>query len=122
MGISANLFTLALQPLIGGACKAVGLNLGEGAVGSVVGLLTRHFTDQSARLTEAMKRTHERSWKALEVALAGDSLWDRCKLVFTSAEERAFREQVRPFLNACALAELQGKAAYRQACLTELRA
>src|SRR5262249_41969177 len=108
--------------LVSGACRAVGLDVGDAAVGGVVGLLTRHFTDQSRRLTEAMRRTHERAWKAIEVALAGDSLWDRCKLVFPGAEERAFREQVRPFLDACPLAELQGKTAYRQACLQELRA
>src|SRR5262249_27868503 len=66
--------------------------------------------------------TNEQSWKALEVALAGDSLWDKCKLVFARGEEKAFREKVQPFLDACPLAEFQGKAAYRQACLQELRA
>jgi uracil-DNA glycosylase family 4 len=120
--ITFNLCTLALQQLVGSACKAAGLDPGAAAVDSVVSFLTRHFLDHSQRLTEALQLTNERAWKALEVALAGDSLWDRCKLVLARGEERAFREQVQPFLDACPLAELHGKAAFRQSCLDELRA
>jgi uracil-DNA glycosylase family 4 len=122
MRISHNLCALALRQLIGGACKAANLGPGEAAIEPVVGFLTRHFVDHSQRLTEALRQTNERAWKALEVALAGEGLWDRCKLLLASGEEKAFREQVRPFLDACPLAELQGRAAYRQACLEELRA
>jgi uracil-DNA glycosylase family 4 len=122
MRISANLSALALRQLIGGACKTVGVDPGVGAIEGVVGFLTRHFIDHSHRLLEALQHSNERAWKALEVALAGDSLWDRCKLVFARGEDKAFRDQVQPFLNACPLAELSGKTAYRQACLEELRA
>src|SRR5947209_13849851 len=121
MRISANLCALALKGLLGGACKAAGLQPGEAAVEGVVGFLTRHFTDHSQRLGEALRLTNDRAWRALEVALAGESLWDRCKLLLASAEDKSFREQVRPFLDACPLAEMQGKAAYRQSCLDELR-
>jgi uracil-DNA glycosylase family 4 len=122
MRISTTLYALAVQQLISGACKAAGLQPGNGAVEGVVGLLTRHFSDDSTRLTEALELTNERAWRALEVALAGDSLWDRCKLLMARGEDKAFREQVRPFLDACPLVELQGKGPYRQACLRELQA
>jgi uracil-DNA glycosylase family 4 len=120
--ITLNLCTLALQQLVGGACKAAGLDPGADAIQGVVGFLTRHFLDHSQRLTEALQLTNERAWKALEVALAGDSLWDRCKLVLARGEEKAFRAQVQPFLDACPLAELHGRSAFRQSCLDELRA
>jgi len=122
MHITANLAALALKQLIGGACSVVGVSAGEGAVEGVVGFLMRHFVDHSQRLTLALRQSNDRAWKALEVALAGDSIWDRCKLVLASGEEKAFREMVRPFLAGCSLAELQGRDAYRQSCLTELRA
>jgi hypothetical protein len=122
MRISTNLYALAMQQLIGGACKAAGVNPGAGAVEGVVVFLTRHFRDHSSRLTEALEMTNERAWRALEVALAGDSLWDRCKLMLARGEDKAFREQVQPFLDACPLAEMQGKGPYRQSCLRELQA
>jgi uracil-DNA glycosylase family 4 len=122
MRICSNLCALALQQLIGGACKAAGISPGVGAVEGVVGFLTRHFTDHSKRLTLALEQTNEQAWRALEIALAGDSLWDRCKLALASGEEKAFRQQVKPFLDACPLAELQGKGPFRQACLRELQA
>jgi uracil-DNA glycosylase family 4 len=122
MRICTNLYALALRQLIGGACRAAGVQPGAAAVDGVVNFLTRHFSDHSQRLTEALALTNERAWRALEVALAGDSLWDRCKLALARGEEKAFREQVKPFLDACPLAEVQGRITYRQACLRELQA
>src|SRR5947209_11813760 len=121
MTISANLCALALKGLVGGACKAAGVEAGEKAVEGVVGLLMRHFLDHSQPLLEALARANERSWRAVEVAPAGYGLRDRCKLVLASGDEKAFREQVRPFLDTCSMAELQGRDAYRQSCLAELR-
>src|SRR5262249_45130527 len=103
MRISTNLYALAMQQLIGGAWKVAGVRPGAGAVEGVVVFLTRHFRDHSSRLTEALEMTNERAWRALEVALAGDSLWDRCKLMLARGEDKAFREQVQPFLDACPL-------------------
>src|SRR5262249_47274360 len=120
--ISQDLCALALRGLTGGACKALGCEAGAAAVEGVVGFLMRHFADHSQRMLEALRNANERAWRALEVALAGDGLWDRCKLVLASGDEKAFREQVRPFLDGCSLAELHGRDAFRQACLNELRA
>ncbi len=122
MRILQNLSSLTLRGVVGGACVAAGCEAGIGAVDKVVGLLTRRFIDHSQALGRALERSNEQAWKALEVALAGDSFWDRCKVAFSSADDKAFREQVRPFLDACPLAELSGKAQFRQDCLRELRA
>src|SRR5262245_64432660 len=122
MRISADLCALALRGLVGGACKALGSEAGAAAVDGVVGFLMRHFVDHSQKLLEALHHANERAWRALEVALAGDGLWDRCKLVLASGDEKAFREQVRPFLDGCSLSELQGRDAFRHSCLNELRA
>src|SRR5262249_4838346 len=120
--IPADLCALALRGLVGGACKALGSEAGAAAGEGVVVFLMRHFVDHSQKLLEALHHANERAWRALEVALAGDGLWDRCKLVLASGDEKAFREQVRPFLDGCSLSELQGRDAFRQSCLNELRA
>lgn len=119
MRISSNLAALSLRQLAGGACRAAGLEMGEGAVVGTVNFLFKRFLDHSTRLTEALAQTNERAWRALEVALAGDSLWERCKLVLAPGEEKAFRALVQPFLAGCSLV---GKEAFRKLCLAELRA
>src|SRR5262249_22173330 len=84
---------------------------------------TERFTDHSQRLTVALQTANERSWKALEVALGGESLWDRCKGALARAEDKAFREQVRAFLDASPLTKASARYAeiFRNA-LKELRA
>jgi uracil-DNA glycosylase family 4 len=119
MRISSNLAALALRQLAGGACRAAGLEAGEGAVLGTVNFLFKRFVDHSTRLTEALGQSNERAWRALEVALAGDSLWERCKLVLAPGEEKVFRALVQPFLAGCSLV---GKEAFRKLCLAELRA
>jgi uracil-DNA glycosylase family 4 len=122
MRISANLCALTLKGVVVGAIRAVGVEGGDAAVEGVVGFLVRRFADHSQRLMEALRQSNERAWKALEVALAGNSLWDRCKLVLASGEDKAIRELVQPFLSSCDLAVLHGREPYRRLCLAELRA
>ncbi len=88
MGIMQNLSSLALRQVVDGACAVVGVSGGGEAV---VSFLSRHFTDHSQKLTAALQSANERAWKALEVALAGESLWDKCKIALASAEDQAFR-------------------------------
>src|SRR5437762_196552 len=86
----------ALRPLASGAARALGVAVADEAVGSVVGFLVERFSDHSQQLTEALRRSSDRAWRALEIALAGESLlsWlDR-------QEDKAFREQLRQFLTA----------------------
>ncbi len=71
MAIIPGLAVFAARQLIDGACLAVGVKeSGE----AVVGFLSRHLTDHSQRLTHALQEATDRAWKALEVALAGESL------------------------------------------------
>src|SRR3954454_278866 len=122
MSITHSLCALALKGVVGGACKLAGVEAGLVAADGVAGFLTQRFVDHSQALTRALQKATEQAWKAVEIALAGDSFWDKCKLVFHSADDKTLREQVRPFLDACPLAELSGKTQFRQDCLRELRA
>jgi formylglycine-generating enzyme required for sulfatase activity/serine/threonine protein kinase len=119
MSVFLSLSSLALRQLVEGACAALGVKDGGEAV---VGFLTERFTDHSNRLTKALRQANDNAWKALEIALAGDSLWDRCKAAVATAEDRAFARQVRAFLDATPLPEVARKTAFRQKCLEELRA
>src|SRR4051812_1776227 len=106
MVLVQTLSVLALRQVVGGACAALGVKeSGE----AVVGFLTERFTDHSQRLTVALKTANDNAWKALEIALAGDSLWDRCKVLAARSEDKAFAQQVRAFLDAAPLPELAGK-------------
>jgi formylglycine-generating enzyme required for sulfatase activity/tetratricopeptide (TPR) repeat protein len=116
MAIFQRLAAFGVRQLVDGAFSTVGLNAGADAV---VGLLAARFTDHSRKLTVALETANERSWKALEIALAGDSFWDRCKVVLSSGDDKAFREQVRAFLDANPLSA--DSAGVRDVCLQELR-
>jgi hypothetical protein len=123
MGLVQTLAPLTLRQLIAGACDAVGLRAGGEAAVAVAGFLAERFTDDSQRLTKALADANDKAWKALEVALAGESFWERCQAAVARAEDRAFGRQVRAFLDAAPLAGLPGHGPeFRQVCLLELRA
>src|SRR5436309_1631336 len=123
MGIVQKLSALAVQQLLDGTCKAVGFGEAETAGTAVVGFLSRHFTDHSQALIRALQEANARAWKALEIALAGDSLWERGKVLLAPSEEKAFRQQLQAFLEATPLGGLPGHGQeFRQQCLRELRA
>jgi serine/threonine protein kinase len=90
--------------------------LGDGSE-NVVQSLGDRFGDGSQRLARALRHANERAWRALEVALAGESLWNRLDAV----EDKAFRQQVRVFLDAMLLPHLTGNNDYRRQCLRDLR-
>ncbi len=117
MVIFQSLAAFGVRQLVDGALSTVGLGGGGEAV---VAFLAARFSDHSRKLTAALEIANERAWKAFEIALAGDSFWDRCKVVLASGDDKAFREQVRAFLDANSLsADGDG---VRAACLQELRA
>lgn len=101
MGIINTLSTLAIRPLLdadgaGGLTRLLGDRLGDG----------------SQRLLVAVRTADERAWKSLEIAPAGESLWGR----LDRPEDRAFRDQVRAFLDALPLPACTGKWAFRGGC------
>jgi hypothetical protein len=111
MSVFQNLTALALRHL----AEAAGAKEGVDAVARFLG---RHFSDHSQRLTNAIRSATDRSWKALEVALAGESLKDR----LARTEDRELRKHVGGFLDAFADREAGHDPAFRQRCLDELRA
>lgn len=112
MSVLTKLSSLVLTETIDRAGQAVGVGK---VSGPVVAFLQHHLTDHSQKLPAALRTATERAWTALEVALAGDTFWQRC---LSSAEDRSFRQQVRAFLDATILVG-DGD---RQAALTQLRA
>jgi hypothetical protein len=112
MAILQNLSVFALRLLVPGGAAAKG----------VVASLIQRFTDHSQSLTAPLQRVNERAWKAFEIALGGDSLWDQCVLALAPAEDKAFREQVRAFLDVSPLTRASRAHAqlFRQA-LKEVR-
>src|SRR5207248_7657318 len=98
------------------SCFAFSSVLGDGS-DNVVQSFGDRFGDCSQRLARALRHANERAWRALEVALAGESLWNKLDPV----EDRAFRQQVRVFLDAMLLPHLTGQDDYRRRCLCDLR-
>jgi tRNA A-37 threonylcarbamoyl transferase component Bud32 len=119
MSIVLSLSSLALK----GAAQAAGMEALGGGVDVLAGFLRQRFADNSTRLTRALDRSSVRAWRAVEVALAGTSWWDRCKLTLSSAEQRAIRTQVQAFLQAHPLDGVDGHGPdFRGQCLAQLQA
>jgi hypothetical protein len=121
MAIFQALSRLALEQLIGGFCQGSTFKIVEQGMGTTLQALTRHFLDQGPRLTQALGCANQRAWQALETALAGEALWERCQALRYQKEQRSFAQQVRAFLDANPLAELTGKTQFRKECLRELQ-
>ena len=122
MAILQRLSTLALRQVVDGACKVFGFAAGASVGDAVAGFLGQRFVDHGQNLTKALDRANERAWKALELALAGDSWWDRVKQTLSRGDEQGFRQQVQAFLDTTPLAGLPGHGSeFRQQALRELR-
>ncbi len=90
--------------------------VGAEGVDQVIALCGDHLSDQGQRLQKALRDSNERAWKALEIALAGETLWNR----LDRAEDRAFRRQLAAYLKEMPLPELQDKEPFRKKCLRDL--
>jgi serine/threonine protein kinase len=108
MGVLQSLSCLVLKQAVHAVTEAAGIEAVGASGEALVGFLTNRFTDHSQRLQHALQRANERAWKALEIALAGDSWWDRCKVALASGQEKGFRAQVQAFLDATPLPGLAG--------------
>src|SRR5438045_6750510 len=122
MAILLQLSTLALKHGVDGACKAFGFIAGASLGDAVAGFLGQRFTDHSQRLSDALTRANDNAWKALEIALAGDSWWDKVKVTLSRGDEQGFRKQVQAFLDATPLAGLPSHGPeFRALAVRELR-
>ncbi|QDU23979.1 hypothetical protein [Urbifossiella limnaea] len=96
--------------------------LGPGSDSALMAVGSR-FQDRSARLLETLKGANAQAWRAIEIALAGASWWDKCKLAVSSGEQAAFRTQVAAFLQATPCDDLPDAGPeFRKRCLAELKA
>src|SRR5262249_29107057 len=116
MRVFSRLSLFALAPLVSGACRAVGLSAAGDGLSAVARFLSDRLSDHSLRVADALKAAADRAWRALELALAGES----ARTALDAADEKAFREQVRLFLLNARHAE--GDPDFVAACLAELRA
>jgi serine/threonine protein kinase len=88
----------------------------------VVEAVEQHFTDHAETLPRALRRANDRTWQALAVALGGDSWFDRVKRwIIADKDQRAFREQVRKFLDAKGVAFNGSPPNLHDRCLEELQ-
>jgi serine/threonine protein kinase len=122
MGTLQHLSTLALTQFINWAASADAAKMGYEGTAHVIGVLVRHFTDHSEKVNRALDRSGDRAWRALEMALAGESWWGRCTAFLVPAEARAFQKQVETFLDRTQLSELVTNTQVRQRCWHELQA
>jgi tRNA A-37 threonylcarbamoyl transferase component Bud32 len=88
--------------------------VGEGAADVIRDYVVSRFTDASQQLPLALKQAADRAWRAVEVAVAGESLWSK---MMRRGEDRAFSREVRAFLDAnpLRLTARQDEAFRRQA-------
>ena len=99
MAILINVSVLALRQVVGQACSAIGLHIGMEATEKVSQFLLQRFNDQSQRLFKALENSNNRAWQVLEIALAGETFWQRW---LAPRDELAFRDQVRALLETSA--------------------
>jgi WD40 repeat protein/serine/threonine protein kinase len=118
MPVVQRLSLLALGPLLDTALRVGGMNLKEDSVDSLTKVIGERIFDRSQRWPEVLRRCTDRAWRTLEIALAGESLWSR---LTSKGDERAFRQQIRVFLDSPQAGLGQLDSTTRQACLKELR-
>lgn len=104
MSILLSAATFVMRELVKSAVQAVSGPGGEAAAQTVVNFLGRHFTDHSQRLTLAFRNANDRAWRAVEIALQGESWWGRVRGRLQPAEDRAFSQQVQLYLSQVKLA------------------
>lgn len=93
---------------------------GEGVI-ALLGLVRAHVTDTSGRLERALRRSSDRAWKALEIALGGQSRWGKVLSRFVQDDVQEVSTQLRTFLDSFPLEELSQSTEGRELCLQELR-
>jgi serine/threonine protein kinase len=110
-----------MRGLATGACQAVGYAAGDTAAAPVARFLTERFINHGEHLTKALEKANDRAWWVLEYSLAGETLWQRCTSIFSKQDDKAFREQIRVFLDSVPPALAGDSPEFRSQALAELR-
>jgi serine/threonine protein kinase len=90
--------------------------LGDGAEG-IMRTISDRFGDPRRELLELLHHSSEKAWKAVEISLAGESLWTR----LDAAGAKSFRQQIRNLLDNMPLPIFTRRDDFRKLCLQELR-
>src|SRR5262245_15363811 len=98
MSILQSSAIFVMRELVKGALQAASGPVGEIAAQSILSSLSKQFTEHSQKLTQAFRSANERAWKALELALQGESWWGRVRQRLSAADDRAFSQQVQLYL------------------------
>lgn len=83
----------------------------------LLGMLSGQVQDHGERVNRALQQATYSAWRALEIALAGESLWT----MLSRQEDKVFRQKLRDFIDAVPLPLLTGKTEFRRQCLDELK-
>lgn len=67
---------------------------------SLMGFLADRLSDKSARFEQAMTRATEKAWNLLDVALAGPTLLQSWKSVFSPRDEKTLKQNIHAFLSS----------------------
>ncbi len=110
----SNLGSFVFKNLLDGATRTLGIQVGEHTVGSFVSFFEQRLTDHGLALTSALAGANDRAWKAVEIALAAESMW---QLLTKTAEERGFANQLRLYLDSLPRQEVPDRAC----CLQEIQ-
>ena len=101
MSLLAKLSSLALRPVLGGVVGAIlpgiEFDCSDEAASAIEQFFVSRFTDPSKQLRSALGRAADRSWRAVEIALTGESFWS---WLTDRGEDKAFRADIRTFLNS----------------------
>jgi hypothetical protein len=117
-----DLSAFALRDAVPAACSALGPAAGGPAVPAVVAFLSERMASAADRLPAALARASARGWRAVEIALAGDSWFDRVSAFLAApGEDRALADRIRAYLDALAESSPGRPADFRSRCRAELR-
>ncbi len=117
MLVLPSLSALAITPLLKGMTEGFQEFGGERVLVGISHFLIRRFTDPSKKLPLALQRANNQAWRTLEIALAGESLWSW----LDSGDNKAFRKEVRLFLEEAQQQLPNLPSDFRKKCLLDLQ-
>lgn len=114
MAIAGLLSQFTFRQISFGATAAIQMTSAE----AVTNFLGERLFDQSGKMIVALEQANLRAWKSLEVALAGETLWNK----LDPAADKSFRQQIREYLDSTPFGNLSSHGEeFRKGCLHELR-
>lgn len=117
MKIIQTLAALTITPFTQTICQAVGIEMLANASAATLGRLVSYFSDHTQSIQFAIRKSSDRAWDCLEMALAGDSWLAIAKKHLSEKDKQVVANGFRHFLP-----DLSQRSQFREGCLSELRA